>query len=317
MRLLTFTLLLTASTAFSQNYRFQIGANVGVANYLGDIGGGQEVGRDFIHDVQWSTTTPAYGLYVKYALTHSLNFAFSAQMADLHGADSLAEKSGRYNRNLSFKTRIYDFSPTIEWEFFKQQEIGNSRTSKTDFTSYLMAGVGFFHYTPTTYFKGTTNYNGASRDYDEYIELRPLNTEGVAYSKWAFSTILGWGFNFSFNRHINVGFQLGVRTTNTDYIDDISSVYPKYESFNGKTEEGALAQALYYRTDEMNAETSDQEAARYKGQRGDSSDDDSYFFSTLQIGYTFKGSGARYKPQFHYRYKSKGKYNRRTQRYKF
>jgi len=68
----------------------------------------------------------------------------------------------------------------------------------------------------------------------EWIELQPLGTEGQGlaefpdrqhYSLTGFAIPMGVGLKFALSDKINLGAEIGMRKTFTDYLDDVSSTY--------------------------------------------------------------------------------------------
>jgi hypothetical protein len=83
------------------------------------------------------------------------------------------------------------------------------------------------------------NFNPRAEHFDsrrdgEWVNLKPLNTEGQGlstfpnrkpYSKTQVSIPLGLGFKFAVHSNLNIGFEIGFRATRTDYLDDVGNTY--------------------------------------------------------------------------------------------
>lgn len=123
----------------------------------------------------------------------------------------------KMNRNLSFNTKLWEVGLHGDFNFFRFMP-GDPYFA---FTPYVTLGVSMFNYDPYAFLINPTT--GAS---DKYY-LRPLATEGQSspYSTMAFAIPFGVGAKYSFNEKLNVGFEIVHRFTNTDYLDDVSTVY--------------------------------------------------------------------------------------------
>ncbi|MFM9985568.1 MAG: hypothetical protein ACKVOK_10080, partial [Flavobacteriales bacterium] len=64
-------------------------------------------------------------------------------------------------------------------------------------------------------------------DYQDNVwyNLRDYQTEGENYSQFGVAIPVGLGMYFTFNKEWRVGWEINWRTTFTDYLDDVSSVY--------------------------------------------------------------------------------------------
>jgi hypothetical protein len=127
-------------------------------------------------------------------------------------------------RNLSFKSGLFEFSTQLEWNMFgfQPEPQRRGRGKGMAFTPILFAGVSVFKYNPKALYLG------------EWRELQPLRTEGQGttafnsrkkYSLTQIAFPIGAGFKFAASRTISVGFEWGARYALTDYIDDVSTTY--------------------------------------------------------------------------------------------
>lgn len=149
-----------------------------------------------------------------------------------------------------------------------------------------------------------TFYNG------QWVELRPLRTEGQAkaYSKFGIAIPAGVGFSFTVNKQYRLGWEFGWRTTFTDYLDDVSTVYADPSDLSSP-----LAIALANRTDELSFDQGFANNYTAGNKRGDPTHNDSYMFMTVSFSWVIKGVSkkktdfikARYGNYFNYfRYKN-------------
>ena len=137
---------------------------------------------------------------------------------------------------------------------------------------YLFAGGGGVYFNP----KG--KYNGS------WYKLQPLGTEGQfaaggkKYSRITGLVSLGGGFRLSLNRYWGVGFELGMRKTFSDYMDDVSTVYADPAIFNGDA-------AATYLANPGKPDSPLYSSNMIGQQRGDHTDKDAYMFAALTVGY--------------------------------
>lgn len=221
----------------------QLGGNT----FLGDLGGNKGTGKPFIKDWNSKTTRIFYGL----SYTYFLDKAFSLN-ADLHltsviGADSLSSKTpghslGRYQRNLSFKSSIYEFQ--ITGELYPLQAI--SDYSSPRLMPYVGAGLGFFHFNPKTKLNS------------EWYYLQPLHLEGQGFpeyperSNYKLTQMyipLTVGVKYQVGENDLISLNAIFRATFTDYIDDVSTSYIDPALFDKHLSPYAagIAKQLYYR----------------------------------------------------------------------
>ena len=318
LRLSAITVLtvITAVSAHGQNYRFEAGVRLGGANYLGEFGGKFLPRRDFVADMKLKATAGTMGAYMRYAVLPRVSMGMGFQWGRIRGADSLSTNPDRVARNLSFRNDIMEVNASLEFEFFEHYNVGGNRMYRVDFTAYGFVGLAYYKHNPEAFFEGQVNVddidhtNGTTNvtyEYSGYHKLQPLQTEGVNYSLSGLAFITGGGFYFTFRRVYRIGMRLGVRTTQTDYLDDASTTYRDNSSFEYNeegvlSEQEALAMKLSYRGDELSDDLSSPWVnQRYpEGRdRGNPDKDDSYVFGTIEFAYVIKGKGGKYKRQFH------------------
>lgn len=220
LRQKTYTAIILCSLLFSalraqKGYKFEYGVMTGISNYLGEMGGGKGSGRGFLLDLKLAKTRWNESVFFKYKFAGPVALRIAGNYLRIEGDDRLSANPGRKYRNLSFRNDIYDAEGTLQWLFLNTASPTAiySRTS-IYLSAYLFTGVGFFYSNPTTIYQG------------QRIDLRPLKTEGVAYSAFGFCVPLGAGFYVTINRHVRahrIGVEINWRYTNTDRLDDVSS----------------------------------------------------------------------------------------------
>lgn len=314
-KLLLFLLIsvITAPLAQGQNYRLEGGILIGASNVLGDMGGKALPRRDFVADLKIQTTALSGGLYGRYAIAPRAHVGLSIMYASLNGADSLSTNPGRVGRNLSFRNRLLDISTFLDYEFYEQYNAGRSRKYRVDFAAYGTVGFGFFTHNPQAAIGrgGFISSDGSVElEQGDWVDLAPLQTEGVAYSTTGIAILLGLGMDFTINRNIRIGLRATLRSTNTDYLDDVSGDYRDPATFENNAQ-GELARHLAYRGDELNPPKAQnyrpgQEFQEGSNVRGNTDRDDDYFFTSITVGYVLKGKGGKYNRAFHSGYQRSG-----------
>jgi len=225
MKNLLLLLLSGPLAAASQDFHFS--ARLGLMGYNGDLKA---------HPVTLSQTKPMISLGARYDLTEHI----MARGYFTYGAVTASDKKGTASmqaRNLDFSTKLLDFELGAQYNIFNLNEKW--------WTPYVFAGIGAFHFNPYT-------KDAAGNQYF----LKPLSTEGQGfepgvpnYKLTQFNIPIGFGAEYLFDEDHRIGLEFSYRTTFTDYLDDVSTVYVndadllKYR--------GAKAVDLAYRGDEV------------------------------------------------------------------
>lgn len=292
-KLLLFTLLFCtiASVADAQKrrrgnfnrkkppYRYELIGSLGATNFLGDLGGANQVGTNGLRDLEIALTRPALGMSVRLKLQQYFSVKGNFYWGILRGDDKLTQEPFRNRRNINFKSNIFELSGQVEFNFIKEQKghvykiKGVRGMSHKDRQIYLFGGGGGVYFNP----KGKYS-NGA------WYALQPLGTEGQGitgtkkYSRITGILVVGGGARFAINRYWGIGFELGMRKTFTDYMDDVSTTYPDPAIFNGNPK------AIYF-SNPTDQSVPDNCYPCIGEQRGDHTDKDAYMFGVFTVGY--------------------------------
>ena len=276
-----------------QRYEFSVGA--GISNFLGELGGANQIGTHYFRDLEFSQTRLAAAIGLRYKLSNYFAVKTHITYGRVSGDDKLTSEKFRNTRNLNFYSDIYEWNLNFEGAF-QQEQIGHRYRLKRvkglkgyELYTYLFAGVGVFYFNPKATFSGQT-YN-----------LRDYNTEGEGYlptrkkySVFQLCIPLGIGFKYTIDRQWGLGLEFGIRKTFTDYIDDVSTTYVDLSQYQtGDTY--TIGQYLANPSDR-----SDAEALRITSpgqQRGDPRYKDSYMFAIFSINYKIK-TGRNNLPRF-------------------
>jgi hypothetical protein len=253
MRLLI--ILLISSLTLKAQYRNEFGGSIGTSNYLGDIGGASQEGKqvspsDLKIQAQRFTTNG----YYRYKLNKDISLRTSLIYTRLYGNDALTTNPSRRARNLSFKTDVIELLVTGEWNFYQQTRMTpivldtNKTIKRKDFRAFIFSGVGAIYFNPRAELLGKT-YN-----------LRPLKTEGVSYKPYTWTIPIGMGLSYTINKKWRFGADMSYRITGTDWLDDVSGNYNVsysdglrgYDAVkSGSTDVNDIRMALGNRTSEV------------------------------------------------------------------
>jgi len=284
------TALLLTNLPSRAQYALDFGFSAGVANYLGEIGGGPGPARDWILDMKLDQSRWNPGVFLRYRVDYNLGLNLSLNYARLQGADSLTLNPNRYTRNLSFTNDIFELAATGEYYFYSQPDVGRTGRYLLDFKAYFFGGIAGFYNNPKAQLNGT------------WYALRPLKTEGQTkpYSQIQAAIPMGFGFMYTFSRLHRFGWTIGYRLAFTDYIDDVSTLYPDAALLT--TPE---AQQLSNRTPEVASTPLAADLAQFfvKGAiRGNPKTNDSYLMTSFNYSYVFRGRSGSFGKRKNYLY---------------
>ncbi|MBK6626509.1 MAG: hypothetical protein IPJ87_16250 [Flavobacteriales bacterium] len=292
------------TTDYWKTHRNEITIGLGASNFLGELGGRDQIGSSFIWDLEVSQTRPGFSLGWRYYLRERLSLRTQLAYGVLAGNDNLTEEPARKRRNLSFRSDVYELALMLEIHPFLEElghlyDIRGVKGSKSSRIGlYGFVGVGGFYFNPKT------KFNNA------WVDLKPLRTEGQGmeggpeeYSNFSLCIPMGIGIRKQLSKVLSVGLEMQYTKTFTDYIDDVSGNYYDNDLIaeaNGGigSESGELAAFLA---------DPQPEAVRYSEgeQRGDPDDLDAYLFLRAQVHYKL------------YKYKTRSKkYRTRLRRQK-
>jgi Domain of unknown function (DUF6089) len=257
---LLYLLALSFTTITAHSQRFHLGVFGGLAAYNGDL-------ADKIFPKK--VTNGAIGITANYELTDNIMLRAGYTYAIVGGADRFSNNRWHLERNLSFETRINEFS--LVGEYYLQNLYDHK------FSPYAFAGLAVFHYNPYAY----------NTDLSK-VYLKPLSTEGQGlaaypdrkeYKLTQMAIPFGAGVKFAATDKLHIGLELGMRKTFTDYLDDVSTAY--IDPADLLAAKGQLAVDMSYRGDE--AGFPNYPVKDY--QRGGAELKDFYYFTGIHLTY--------------------------------
>jgi hypothetical protein len=251
---------LSAQKYFSGRNEF--GVALGGSNYYGDLSAGSRFEFNTAH------FHPSLGVFQKY--NFSSYFSLRNQLSFLEISGSSKGVPGLAYQNLNFKSKIYEYSPLIE---FNLHPFGTNIRDGW-MTPYVLTGLSFFRFDPT-------------KIDNEDIRLRNLNTEGQkkSYSLFQASLPLGVGIKMMSppqrgKGSVIVGMEVLWRKTFTDNLDDVNEAYGDYKTMK---ENQGLASA-----ENGHAQVLEGNPSLPSGtMRGDTHLKDWYYFVGFSISYRF------------------------------
>ena len=216
---------------------------IGAANFLGELGGANQIGTFFVSDFEFSQTRTSAALGMRYKFNKRMAVKGGFYYEMVSGNDKLTREPYRQNRNLSFRSNIFELSVQYELYLTKEQQghlykIKNAKGMKNyDMQAYVFVGFGGFYFNPKAQYQG------------RWVSLQPLGTEGQGlpggpkkYSRVNVCIPYGIGAKYALDKDWSVGIEVGIRKTFTDYIDDVSGVY--YDNNKIKQAHGPAAAYL-------------------------------------------------------------------------
>lgn len=261
----------------------ELGLSGGLMNSLTDLGGKKGVGKNFVKDLRWATSRPSYGFYAMAMYKGLLGVRLEGTFGEVVGYDSILKEVagstfGRYERNLSFKSKISEIQLGLE---FHPIALFSFEDDPPPYSPYIIAGVGRYSFDPQAELKG------------QWYSLKPLSTEGQGFKEYKdrapyeltqFNIAAGLGLRYEINSLFNARLEFVHRFLKTDYLDDVSTKYIDPALFANYLPANLvpIAQQLADRKGEITPGTK----TKTGDQRGDSKDNDAFFTIQLKVGVT-------------------------------
>jgi hypothetical protein len=210
------TFLLFVTPALAQlSQRSEVGFGLGVFNYTGDI----------VRTYDITTSRPAATVFYRSNISKVISLRVAITGGQLAASDKHNPlDSAAIKRNASFDIFLLEASSTFEYHFLDWRD----DRRRLRFTPYLFAGVGLF---------GISGNNAKTK----------------SYSNVQMSIPFGGGLKYVLNPKYYIAFEIGIRKTFFDYLDNVSGGNTKIKNY----------------------------------QYGNPNDYDSYFFTGITLTYTF------------------------------
>lgn len=286
-------------TAFSQRdwmrYRYDLIGGIGPSFFLGELGGNNGIGKNSILDLDFPTTRFGFNVGFRYFLKERIATQATLTFGMINGSDKQTQEFFRNDRDLSFRSPIYELNVRLEYKIRKERaghiyDLKGVRGERpVKLVTYAFAGIGVFGFNPKAQIDG------------QWVALQPIGTEGQnflptrkPYKRVQLCIPVGLQVKYLANRYWSYSFELGPRFTFTDYIDDVSKTYvnPDLVASNDKTVPDHIARRLAdpkYGT-ERRLSTDGVNYSYYNEQRGDPYDKDFYMFAMISVHYKLKAT---------------------------
>lgn len=269
---------------YESDFVFEIGGSVGAMNAFTDLGGRKGLGKKFVKDFNFKNTQFCGSVFFSTVYKNEIAVRLEATFGQIHAYDSIlksvaATTNERYERNLSFRSSIAEIALVAEFHPFYMFGNYNDDRYPPAVSPYLLAGVGYFHFSPQAKLNNT------------YVNLQPLSTEGEGFDEYPDRKVYklnqicfpaGIGARYDVSAIINLRAEIVTRFLRTDYLDDVSgryidpSLYDKY--FTGTK----LIEAKLLNDRHKPGATT----AHPDGIRGRPTQNDSYITFNIKLGLT-------------------------------
>ena len=257
---LVFIFLLNFSLSAQEGW--EAGPWAGAAHYFGDL------------NTNFKLHKPggAAGFSARYNFNNRVGMKLTGSYAEISADDALSDNIYERARNLSFKSVIVEGNAQLEFNFLPY-----THGSKDEFfTPYIYGGIAVFYFNPIAELDGT-----------EY-ELRTLGTEGQFKGEEYYSVTgavsFGMGLKMDLSYRWSFNVDLGIRSTFTDYLDDVSTVYADPKDL--KRSRGEISPLLADRSIIIEG-VNDGSLSNAGRQRGDNTSKDAYAFLGVSLLYYF------------------------------
>jgi Domain of unknown function (DUF6089) len=269
---------------------YEIGGSIGIMNCLTDLGGNKGNGKKFIKDLNFGNTQFAGSIYLSAIYKNAVALRLEGTYGQVKAYDSIlknvkASTTGRYERNLSFRSTITELMAVVELHplfMFKNYEDENGNTEPPRFSPYVVAGIGYF------------SFNPQAKLLNNWVDLQPLHTEGQGFAEYPdkkpyklqqINFPVGVGIKYELSSMLNLRAEIVYRTLTTDYLDDVSTTYIDQNLFANYLTGDKLTNALQLH--DRRYELDPTSIPIPGGGRGNPKNNDAYFTFNLKLGLIF------------------------------
>ncbi len=269
---------------------YEIGGSIGIMNCLTDLGGNKGNGKKFIKDVNFGNTRFAGSIYLSALYKNAVALRLEGTYGQVKAYDSIlknvkASTTGRYERNLSFRSNITELMAVVELHplfMFKKYDDENGNIGPPRFSPYVVAGVGYF------------SFNPQAKLLNNWVDLQPLRTEGQGFAEYPdkkpyklqqINFPVGVGIKYELSSMLNLRAEMVYRTLTTDYLDDVSTTYADPNLMPNYFTGSKLNNALFL--NDRQRELNPTHITNGGDQRGNPKNNDAYFTFNIKAGLIF------------------------------
>ena len=283
--------------------RYEVVGGVGLSTFVGELGGKNSGNGHFLSDYDFTSQRVMAQAGLRYKILNPLAVKGTLSYAWLSGSDAKTDEVFRRDRNLSFRTNLWELGVQLEYSIIPEPINYRSRRRKKftwrsllDINTYVFAGVSGFYFNPKAKDDGE---DGTGK----WVALRKLGTEGQGlmegrkkYKRIAMAFPFGVGFKYALTRELGIGLEFGPRYTTTDYIDDVRRSYVDNKCLASKNPQAARMADRSIKTEDENDPLPNVRYAPGE-QRGESKYNDFYMFTVVSVSYQLK-TGRNGLPKF-------------------
>jgi hypothetical protein len=215
---------------YDSDLLFEAGISVNAMNSLTDLAGKKGIGKRFLKDLNLGQTHASFGVFGSAIYKNAIAIRIEGTFGKVSSRDELLKgvtdiAFQRYNRNLDFRSRIYDAFAVAEIHpLYMFINWARRDVSPPRFSPYIAGGVGIFSFNPQGTIPGTNTW----------VNLQPLSTEGQGFPNrpdrpnYKLKELIfpvGGGIKYEASRLLNFRLEVLHRFTRTDYLDDLSTTY--------------------------------------------------------------------------------------------
>lgn len=267
---------------YSKDYVYEIGASLGLMDCFTDLGGKKGTGSKYFKDYNFKNAQMGASIYATLLYRYAVGLRLEATFGNVKASDDVLKSvkettSGRYDRNLSFRSKIIEISLIAEAHplYFKRYK---DEQALPRLSPYVMGGIGFFKFNPQAKLNG------------KWIDLKPLSTEGQGFSEYPdrktykLTQLLipvGLGLKYKVTPELNLSMECATRILFTDYLDDVSTDYIDPAVFSNHFSGEKLANAT--KLSDRQQEIDPNHTTNIGWQRGNASNNDSYFTFSVKV----------------------------------
>jgi Outer membrane protein beta-barrel domain len=226
-----------------------ISFGIGTSNYYGDLAPYNRPIKSTLQNINWN-------IGVDFTRHFSPHFSGRASLTwvrltgDDNKFEGVAGLEQLYMRNAHFRNDVQELALTGVYNFIPESR---SFRNRAKVNPYVFAGIAVFHHDPMA--KVPTDYAGSEASPGEWVSLQPLNTEGQGlpnYPDQPYNLVnvnipFGAGVKYKLNKEWDLGFEVGVRYTFSDYLDDVGGYFADKGDLTGIS---SLSAAMGHRENE-------------------------------------------------------------------
>ena len=195
------------------NYKYtSFGLALQGTYFYGDVSGGLR------------TIRPGLEFSVMRKKSPRVTLGLAAGWLQLMGSDYLNNsltnpvQHNAHIRNLHFKSNVLSLHSFMQYDIIPSYR---DYVKRPIYNVFIKAGLGAFYFEPKA--KDSTG---------NWVNLRPLKTEGKSYVNYSVMIPLSVGVRYKVGYHLDFEAELSYVYTFTDYLDDVSGDYPNVDPNN-------------------------------------------------------------------------------------